>query len=279
MQLSNAPVSWGIFYADNPRVSPDQYLDEVAAAGYWGTELGPYGFLPTDPAVLSEALEKRSLHLVGGVHVHRFSDPLSGPVLLDRLRAAGRLLQSLDVGHYVVMDAGQDDGDNSLDPAQWQAMVAMLEEGRRLLAGDFGITLSFHPHVLTAVELEDQIDRLLAESGIMVCFDTGHHAFWGQDPLGYMAKVWERIAYMHLKNVDGAVRQRVLEGQLDPQASFDEGVMCPLPDGVIDIAAVVRFLRERSFAGPVVVEQDFSASASESPLALSRRNARFLTQI
>ncbi|HEY8596640.1 MAG TPA: sugar phosphate isomerase/epimerase [Devosiaceae bacterium] len=279
MHLSNAPVSWGIFYADNPRVSPGVYLDEVARAGYWGTELGPYGFLPSDPVVLAEELARRNLHLVGGVHVHAFSDPLGAPALLTQLRAAGSLLHSLGVGHYVVMDDGQPDGDNSLDDDQWRHMVRLLEDGRKLLADEFGVTLSFHPHVLTAIEFEAQIDRLLDESDIALCFDTGHHAFWGQDPLAYMAKVWDRIAYMHLKNVDGTVRQRVLDGTLDAAASFDAGAMCPLPDGVVDIAAIVRMLRERDFSGPVVVEQDFSSVATSSPFDLSVRNAKFLRSI
>ncbi len=275
MLISNAPVSWGIFYPDNPRVTPDQYLDEVAEAGYRGTELGPYGFLPTEPSVLSDALASRGLHLVGGVHVHAFSDPQSGPALLRHLGTAGNLLRSLGATHYVVMDGS----DHRLDPEQWRGMIRMLEDGRRLLLDEYGISFSFHPHVLTAVEFEDQIDRLLQDSEIALCFDTGHHAFWGQDPLAYMTKVWDRIAYMHLKSIDGAVRQRVLDGILDPQVSFDEGVMCPLPDGVVDIPAVIHLLQEHSFAGPVVVEQDFSTNATESPLVLSRRNAAFLTRI
>ena len=111
-----------------------------------------------------------------------------------------------------------------------------------MLANDYGVRLSFHPHVGTAVELEPQIDRLLADTPLDLCFDTGHHAFWNQDPLAYMDKVRDRIAYMHLKNVDPAVRARVLAGELALDRSFAEGAMCPLPDGAVDIRAVMRRL-------------------------------------
>ena len=71
-----------------------------------------------------------------------------------------------------------------------------------MLAGDHGVALTFHPHVGTAVEFEAQIDRLLADTDVDLCFDTGHHAFWDQDPLAYMDRVRDRIGYMHLKNVE-----------------------------------------------------------------------------
>lgn len=279
MLLSNAPCSWGIFYPDNPRVSAQNYLDEVAAAGFQGTELGPYGFLPTDPAELGDALSSRNLSLVGAVHVHTFSDPESGPALVSNVEKIGALLHALGTDRFVLMDEGNaypPDAVGRLDDAQWQAMTAMLQDARKLLSDKFGITLAFHPHVATAVEFEEQIDRLLQDTDLNLCFDTGHHAFWDQDPLAYMERVWARIGYMHLKNVDATVRRRMLDGQIGVRESFEAGVMCPLPDGVVDTPAVMRMLRERNFTGPVVVEQDYFESAGENPAALARRNAEFL---
>ncbi|MCT7378404.1 sugar phosphate isomerase/epimerase family protein [Chelativorans salis] len=279
MFLSNAPCSWGIFYPDNPRVSADAYLDEVAAAGYAGTELGPYGFLPTDPAALADALGRRGLSLVGGVHVHAFSVPESAPALRADIEKIGRLLHALGVDQLVLMDEGNiypPDAVGRLDESQWRAMTVMLGDARARLAGEFGIALTFHPHVATAVEFEAQIDRLLQDTDIGLCFDTGHHAFWNQDPIAYMEKVWDRIGYMHLKNVDATVRRRVLDKSLGVREAFEAGVMCPLPDGAVDIAAVMRMLQGRGFRGPVVVEQDYFETAGESAAQLARRNARFL---
>ena len=282
MLIGNAPCSWGINYPTGNRYSWTQYLDEVAAAGYRGTELGPLGFLPKDAALLKDELARRNLTLIGATHVHTFSDAASAPVLMDTLRELSTLLLSLGAKHLVIMDesnaypAGRE---GALDESDWQGLTAMVREAQKLVEGEYGLKLSFHPHVGTAVEKEAQIDRLLVETDIDLCFDTGHHAFWDQDPLRYMEKVFPRIAYMHLKNVDPRVRARVLSGELSVAASYGAGVMCPLPDGAVDIRAVMRLLNERNFTGPIVVEQDVSEDAAETPLALAARNLTFMEGI
>jgi inosose dehydratase len=282
MLIANAPCSWGITYPTGNSYSWQQYLDEVAAAGYRGTELGPFGFLPKDPALLKDELARHDLTMVGATHVHTFGDAASAPVLMQTLRELSALLVSLGAKHLVIMDesgwypAGRE---GVLDDAGWAGLIQMVRNAQALVEGEFGIKLSFHPHIGTAVERESQIDLLLAETDIDLCFDTGHHAFWDQDPLAYMARVFPRIAYMHLKNVDGAVRRRVLDGQLSIAASYGAGVMCPLPDGVVDIRAVMRLLAERGFAGPIVVEQDVASDAAETPLQLATRNLAYMNTI
>lgn len=279
MLIANAPCSWGVYYPESGRITPEAYLDQVAAAGYRGTELGPYGFLPTDPAALADALARRDLALVGAAHVHAFGDPAGAEPLFATLRALGALLRALDAPHLALMDESNwypPDAPARLDAAGWAGMTALLRDARRLLADEFGVALSFHPHVGTAVEREPQIDRLLAETDVDLCFDTGHHAFWDQDPVAYMARVRGRIGYMHLKNVDAGVRARVLDGRLGIAAAFAEGVMCPLPDGLVDIPAVLRRLGAEGFDGPLVVEQDLDETSRERPLDLARRNLDFV---
>ncbi len=279
MLIGNAPCSWGINYPTGNAYTWAQYLDEVAAAGYRGTELGPFGFLPKDKAVLRDELQKRNLTLIGATHVHTFGDRASAPVLMSTLCELAPLMKELGAGHIVIMDesnwypAGRQ---GVLDEAGWQGLTATVREAQAIIEGEFGLKASFHPHVGTAVELEPQIDRLLADTDIDLCFDTGHHAFWGQDPLAYMEKVWSRIAYMHLKNVDPTVRARVLAKQLSVDDSYAEGVMAPLPDGAVDIKAVMRILESRNFTGPVVVEQDIAENATETPLQLATRNFNYM---
>ena len=94
-----------------------------------------------------------------------------------------------------------------------------------------------------------------------------------------MRKVFPRIAYMHLKNADAAVRARVLDGSLAAQDAYAAGIMCPLPDGVVDVRAVMRVLGDRGFDGPVVVEQDVAENATETPLELARRNLEYLSGV
>ena len=282
MLIGNAPCSWGIAYPTGNTFTWQEYLDQVAASGYRGTELGPFGFLPKDPTLLKDELARRDLVMIGATHVHTFGDAASAPVLMQTLRDLSSLLVSLGAKHLIIMDesnwypAGRE---GVLDEAGWTGLTQMVRDAQKLVEGDYGLKLSFHPHIGTAVEKEHQIDRLLADTDIDLCFDTGHHAFWDQDPLAYMARAFPRIAYMHLKNVDGAVRQRVLDGQLSVAASYGAGVMCPLPDGVVDIQAVMRLLAERGFAGPIVVEQDVAANATETPLQLAARNLAYMNEI
>lgn len=283
MLIGNAPCSWGINYPTGNAYTWQEYLDQLAAAGYAGTELGPLGYMPTDAGLLADALAARGLTLIGATHVHTFGD--AGAEATDRLMAeidtiAG-ILGPLGARHLVIMDEsnwyppGQE---GRLDADGWVVMIDRINAAHRKATGDHGLTLTFHPHVGTAVEREAQIDRLLEETPLDLCFDTGHHAFWDQDPLAYMARVKDRIAYMHLKNVDARVRARVLSGQLTIAESYGAGVMCALPDGAVDIRAVMALLRDWCFDGPVVVEQDMSENATETPEELARRNLGFLME-
>lgn len=279
MLIANAPCSWGINYPTGNRYSWSQYLDEVAAAGFSGTELGPFGFLPANPARLKDEMARRGLVVVGATHVHAFSDAASAPAFMATLRELSALLVALEAKHLVIMDesnAYPKGREGMLDEAGWNGLTSMVRDAQALVETEYGLKLSFHPHIGTAVEKEIQIDRLLAETDIDLCFDTGHHAFWDQDVLSYMEKTFPRIAYMHLKNVDPAVRARVLSGELPVAASYAEGVMCPLPDGVVDIQAVMSLLADRGFAGPIVVEQDVAANATETPLQLAARNLAYM---
>lgn len=279
MLISNAPCSWGIAYPTGNKVGWLQYLDEVAAAGYGGTELGPFGYMPKDASLVGDELERRRLTLVGSTHVHTFADAASLPRLLKDLRALGAVLKHLGAEHLVIMDedAWYPEGKKGeLDDAGWRTLVEGVEAARKLIEQELGLKASFHPHVGTGVQFEPQIDRLLAESEIDLCFDTGHHAFWDQDAVAYLGRVWDRIAYIHLKNVDPKVRRRVLDGELTIGRSYAAGVMCPLPDGAVNIPAVVAFINEMDFAGPVVVEQDVAENAAEDPMTLARRNLSFL---
>jgi inosose dehydratase len=282
MLIGNAPCSWGINYPTGNAVTWQEYLDQVAASGYRGTELGPFGFLPKDKALLRDELDKRHLTLIGATHVHTFGDRASAPELMATLRELAQLLRDLGACHLVIMDESNwypPEALGVLDESGWRGLAATVPEAQAVIENEFGLKASFHPHVGTAVELEPQIDRLLDETDIDLCFDTGHHAFWGQDPLAYMKKVWGRIAYMHLKNVDAAVRRRVLDRSLSVRNSYAAGVMAPLPDGAVDIQAVMRFLAEKGFDGPIVVEQDVAESAVATPLELARRNFEYITEI
>jgi len=280
MQFGNAPCSWRVFYPTGNSITADGYLDAVARAGYRLTELGPLGFLPEDTGVLSDALAKRGLSLAGASHVHVLAEPGSWPVLQGALDRLGRILSELKAPHFVLMDEGEwypKDKQGVVNEAGWRNVIDLVKQSHAYCADKFGIALHFHPHAGTCIEREAQIDRLLDETDVTLCFDTGHHAYWDQDPIRYMRKAWDRIGFVHLKNVDGAVRARMLRGELDVNQAFDAGVMSPLQDGVVDIPGVIRLLKEKSYTGPCIVEQDPAKTDTMSDCeSLAARNLIFL---
>lgn len=278
MKIGNAPCSWGIFYPTGNALTPEAYLDAVSRAGYRFTELGPLGFLPEDAGWIAGALAARSLTLSGAAHVHTLADPSSRPALTATLTRLCRLLQALGAPDLILMDESEAypaEAQGVVDAEGWRTVLSHLNHAQMLTA-DHGIRLLIHPHVGTCIEREAQIDHLLADTSLDLCFDTGHHAFWDQDPLAYMARKWPRIGQIHLKNVNPQVRARVLSGALSLNDSYAEGVMCALPDGAVDIPAVLRFLAAQGYDGPVVVEQDPAEDATETPEALARRNLAYL---
>lgn len=275
MRLSNAPVSWGVFQTETAPVTGEAYLTELAAAGYAGTELGPYGFLPTGAEALVDALSRHRLGLVGAVHVHDFLVPGAAEALSQAVDRIGALLVAGGAAHLVVMDGGAGYRADGPDAAAWASITTQLHTAAER-ASTLGLTLSVHPHLATAIERLRELRRLLADTDLPLCLDTGHHAAWGDDPGAFLDEARERIAYVHLKNIAPAIATDLQAGRLDPRAAMRRGLFCPLSEGAIDIPGFLQQLAGTGFLGPVVVEQDRSGSEVEPPAALARRNLEFL---
>ncbi|HEX7916988.1 TIM barrel protein [Rudaea sp.] len=282
LSIGNAPCSWGIYYPKDNRYTPDQYLDQVREAGYATTELGPLGFLPTDTTRLKDALAARGLALTGATHVHTLADPSTHEALLATIDQLGKLVSDAGSKHVVIMDEGNwypPGRRGVVDEAGWTTVVGMVRDAQQRLAGEYGIAMTFHPHLGTCVEREVQIDRLLQDTEVNLCFDTGHHAAWGQDPAAYMRKVWSRIGYVHFKSVDAKVRERLVRGEIDTAQASEAGIFAPLTDGAVDVRAVMKLLAEKNYAGPCIIEQDWSPTQTEEPVTLARKNLQFLRSL
>ncbi|MCE2850303.1 MAG: hypothetical protein LW717_03755, partial [Chloroflexaceae bacterium] len=68
LRIANAPCSWGTLEfagLSGERITYTQMLDELVATGYSGTELGDWGFMPTNPRQLADELAHRQLTLIG----------------------------------------------------------------------------------------------------------------------------------------------------------------------------------------------------------------------
>ena len=95
-----------MWFANDPLQTPwHRFLDEVAEVGYDWLELGPYGYLPSDPSRLTDELAGRGLKVAGGT-VHGFSGlhrPGDWPDIVRITRQVSALTEAVG-GRHVVQD-------------------------------------------------------------------------------------------------------------------------------------------------------------------------------
>ena len=282
--FASAPDSWGVLDYPGPswNQSYEKMLDEMIAAGYTGTELGPYGFFPTDPAVLKPQLEKRKLKLLGSFVPVLLSDPASAELAVAQIRKVGDLLATLKAPFLVLADAQSDernrisgrvpaDGSAALSPAQWKNVVKVVEEAARV-ASEFGLDLVFHPHVATYVETPQECERFFdatSHTGIGLCLDTGHCVFGGGDAIAEADKFRSVLRFVHIKDVDAKVLEESRRKQLTFEEAIEDKVFTIIGKGSIDFPAFFRLLVKNNYSGWLVVEQDVKFGATVIPPAQS----------
>jgi inosose dehydratase len=259
-----------VYESDRPNPPWAAVLDAIAAAGYDGTELGPYGYLPTEPAVLARELHARGLALGSSFVALPLEDESARARGVTHALKVARLLASQGVRELIVADdddarraamAGRVPGDGSAGwtDAEWRAAAATLEALARALADEAGMSVVVHHHAGTFIETPDEVERLMGETDpglVGLLLDTGHFAYGGGNPVELLARQGDRVRYVHLKDVRAGELQRVRSGDVTMQEAWRRGVFCPLGDGVVDFPALAEELRGRAYEGWVVVEQD-----------------------
>lgn len=258
LKIAGAPISWGVCEVPGwgYQLTPQRVLAEMRDVGLAATELGPEGFLPSDPGELTALLDSHGLRCVGTfapVLLHDAGhDPLPDITApLDALAACGANV-------LVLAAATGTDGYDSrptLDDDQWATLLTNLDK-LAAAATNRGVLAVLHPHVGTMVETRSDVDRVLAGSQIKLCLDTGHLLIGGTDPLQLAREVPGRIAHAHLKDVDATLAARVQTGELTYTEAVRDGMYTPLGGGDVDIAGIVTALRSNGFDGWFVMEQD-----------------------
>ncbi|MFI5511180.1 sugar phosphate isomerase/epimerase family protein [Mycobacterium sp. NPDC051804] len=284
LKIAGAPISWGVCEVPGwgHQLSAERVLAEMRELGLSATELGPEGFLPSDPDELTSVLAANGLSCVGmfvPVLLHDADyDPLAdiaGP--LDALIAC-------DADVLVLAAATGSDGYDSrptLDDSQWATLLANLDRVAAA-AADRGALAVLHPHVGTMVETRSDVDRVLEGSSIKLCLDTGHLLIGGTDPLALTLQVPDRVAHAHLKDVDAALAARVQSGELTYTEAVRAGMYTPLGAGDVDIAGIVTALRGNGFDGWFVMEQDTildDEPTDEGPVRDVRTSVAFIHDV
>ncbi len=292
IRIGNAPCSWGVEFADDPRNPTWQtVLKECAEAGYKGIELGPVGFMPEDPAILADALAEHDLQLIGGVVFRPYHDPDAWDDVLDATHRTARALKAHGAEHLVLIDsisprraptAGRATEAEQMDKAEWTAYRDRIAESARIGAEEYGLTVGIHAHAAGFMDFEPELERLLDEVDekiLKICFDTGHHSYAGFDPVAFMKRHIDRISYMHFKDIDPKVKADVIENRTGFYDACGQGIFCKLGEGDVDFPTVRQVLIDAGFEGWCTVEQDIDPTLDVTPMADNRDNREYLESI
>lgn len=292
IEIGNAPCSWGVEFADDPRNPPWlRVLDECSAAGYRGIELGPVGYMPEDAATLGDALAERDLTLIGGVVFRAFHDPALWDDVLDGSVRTCEALKAHGAEHLVLIDsiaerraptAGRADEAVQMNQAEWSAYVDRIRTVAKLGAEEYGLTVGIHAHAAGFMDFEPELERLLNEVDekiLKICFDTGHHSYAGFDPVAFMKRNIGRISYMHFKDIDPVVKASAIANQTGFYEACAQGIFCNLGDGDVDFPAVRQILLDAGFDGWCTVEQDCDPQGDTLPMSDAKANRAYLQSI
>lgn len=285
IHVASAPVSWGVMEETDTSVWPaaGSVLEEIAAAGYDGTELGPGGYFPTDANQLRSTLDVHRLTLTSAFVPLRWFQPDRLPADIESLMNVARLLAALDCPFVVVADGMAQPGESSPDDAAWKRTAGAMENVARKVQG-LGLQLVFHLEAGSRLATPDDQARLCALTDpelVGICLDTGHYAYSFGDPRDAVRQYGKRIRYVHLKDVDPVVRERVSRHAVDFYAAVRSGVFTPLGRGCARIAEVVSDLLSTGYQGWLVAEQDvlMPLGNGRTPLENARQSREFLRQL
>lgn len=291
IRIGNAPCSWGVEWADDPRnPSWRKVLADCAAAGYRGIELGPIGFMPEDPVELGEGLAEHGLTLIGGVVFRPFHDAAKWDEVWDASVRTCRSLVSHGARHLVLIDsisprraptAGRAAEAEQMGAEEWTGFVDRFRKVAQL-GVDHGLTVGIHAHAAGFIDFEPELERLLEEvdeSLLKICFDTGHHSYAGYDPVAFMKRHVGRISYMHFKDIDPVVKARAVAERTGFYDACAQGIFCNLGKGDVDFPAVRQVLLDAGFQGWCTVEQDCDPAGPTSPVDDARANRAYLSSI
>ncbi len=297
LHVGNAPCSWGTLEfeeAKGEQIGFSRMLDELAETGYTGTELGDWGYMPTDPAVLSAELKSRGLVMLGAfVPVALKHRDAHEAGICEALKIARQLAAvATDPKPYLVLadnngsvpertkNAGRVTPEMGLSPEEWEIFADGANRVSRAVYNATGLRTVFHHHCAGYVETPDEIGELLKRTEIGLVFDTGHYAYGSGNAniVEALERFKDRIWYIHLKDCEPNVAARARAEGWDYFQALRHGVFCELGKGCVDFPAVLRWLKAQNYTGYTLVEQDVLPGMG-SPKESARRNREYLRSI
>jgi inosose dehydratase len=263
-----------------PRSTPEeQILAEIAQAGYAGAPVysrgrrsaqeavalyARYGLKPApgylgadfwraeqrDDIVKRARVQARFMRECGCTELYVAAGGFEGYVT-----ASGKHRNEL-AGHV-----GPDDG---LTDAEFRQFADTLNRVGEITLQE-GVRSCFHNHVGSAIETQDEIERLLSLVDPELLFlgpDTGHLAWASVDVVGFCRQYADRIKTVHVKDINAAVLQRGQKERWDYDTFARNGLFAELGEGCVDLAALLDVLRAAGFCGWAIVETDVTQKST-----------------
>jgi inosose dehydratase len=296
IKVANAPCSWGVleFELEGEAAGYTQVLNEIAGTGYEGTELGDWGFMPTDPARLSNEIHSRGLTLLGAFVPVMLKDPRAHASGIEVAVRTARLLAEVE-GELPFIVLADDNGKSpertqnagrilpelGLSEVEWSIFAEGAEKVAGAVKKETGLRTVFHHHCAGYVERPDEVDRLMEftdPSLLGLCLDTGHYRFGGGDPIAGLRAHKDRIWHVHFKDCHPGIAERSRAEKWDYFTSVQKGIFCELGKGEVDFPLIKSELEKIGYDGWIVVEQDVLPGMG-MPRESAQRNRDYLTSI
>ncbi|MDR1747102.1 MAG: sugar phosphate isomerase/epimerase [Tannerella sp.] len=293
IKIANAPCSWGVleFELEGEAAGYRQVLDEMKECGYAGTELGDWGFMPTDPAALRAEMDARDFQLLGAFVPVFMKDRSRHAAGVEQAVRTARLMA--DAGFpkaFIVLadengsvpertqNAGRIKPGMGLSPDEWKTFAEGAETVARKVKEETGLRTVFHHHCAGYVETPEEIDALLSKTDpslLGLVLDMGHYMFGGGDPLAALKQYAGRIWHIHFKDYDPKAGERSRQEGWNYFQSVSGGVFCELGKGAVDFRAIVDELHRQHYDDWIVVEQDVLPGMG-NPKVCAERNRKFI---
>jgi len=290
IEVANGPVSWGVDRPDMPGAPPwEEVFDEIGEAGYRLCELGPLGYLPDDNQRVRVELDARGLGVAGSYIFEALHDRDRHDEIADVTKITCARIAALGGRYLVVIDvvsdergatAGRSAAARRLQGADYDALLTGLRMATGI-AMDHGLTPVLHPHSGSYIEFEDEIERVLADTaddGLQLCIDTGHFIYAGVEPVQFLAGHRDRTPYLHFKDINPVVHQKVVSDGIGFFDAISLGVFVPVGQGMVDFGALAAELAN-GFDGPGTIEQDRDFRATTTALEDAKASLDFLRGI
>lgn len=267
----------------------EQILDDMQSLGLLGTEMGRK--YPQDIELLKQELAKRGMQLVSQWKSVLFSDPSYRKEELESYRAHVEFLKEMgckvistcEIGGSPQFDprrSPEQRGVVRLDEAGWKSLAEGLNAAGAI-AKEYGLTLTYHHHGGTVVERPEEIDRLMEltdPEAVSLLYDTGHAYYGGADPLTVLRKHYDRIAYVHLKDIRKSVLESAREEQADFITCIRRGVFTLPGTGDLDLQPIINELLDRGYDGWAMLEGE-QDPAEHPPYEYARKALDYLNAV